>query len=148
MYSKRCVLSILFLFLLSCEIQSDKSFLIFHDFFEQKSEVNTFLLIPIDLGCESCILKAIDFVKNNPSNAYKVVLAGANKKQNSLFLKRHHLKQSDFLKIDDAQFFFKNELIFANPIIYQFEDKVMVSKVELVPLNIDKELLNLKLNLP
>lgn len=129
---------------LSCQDVQDKDYQILNGFF-QGNDVDTFLVIPVDIGCETCIEKSVQFIKDKHHKKYKVILAGANKKQNKIFFSKHGLSENEFLKLDESHILFKNKLIFTNPVIYQFKNKKLKKKVELLPTNIQGELLNLKL---
>jgi len=129
---------------LSCQDTQNEDYQILGSFFKDNN-TDIFLVIPVDIGCETCIEKSIEFIKDKHPKKYKVILAGANQKQNKIFFNKHGLSENDFLKLDEKHILFKNELIFTNPIIYQFKNKILKKKVELVPNNIHQELLNLKL---
>ena len=103
------------------------------------------LIIPADVACPACRDKSIDFVKQHQSSTLLSILTSAGKKPMDKFLREKEVDTSRAdIVIDSKNYCFLKDLVFMKPTIYYIENKCVVQKVELVPLNIDEELAKLR----
>lgn len=98
------------------------------------------LIIPADVSCPACRDKSLDFIeKNEISYLYTIITSN-----DAVFVKKlineRNLKNKKRLYIDTKNYCFLQDLAFMKPVIYKIENKKLVHKVELTPLNIDQEL--------
>lgn len=102
------------------------------------------MIIPVDIVCEPCRNKCISFLKKGSLKHVQLLLTSANSKDMSIFLRKENIDKNTFenIIIDDKNLAFALDLAFISPMIYYINDDMndLLSKVELTPINIDKEL--------
>jgi hypothetical protein len=111
--------------------------------------LDTILIIPVDVSCESCRDKCISILKSGKISHHTVVLTSENPRTMKLFIKDKGIELTRYpiLKLDTVNFAFENGLAFVAPVVYYrgFSD-VDIQKIDLVPKNIDIELTRLFLD--
>jgi hypothetical protein len=106
------------------------------------------LVIPIDLGCETCIKSALNFTKanTNPSNLVIITSQSANSLTNKLKVNDFTLKDftSKNIVLDTSNQCFKSQVSDVTPIIYKISDKKAERRIMLYAASVNEQLEKIK----
>ena len=106
-------------------------------------DFDNILVIPIEMGCEYCVLKLVEFLRVfNVSDNSLVILTASSKASLRVFLDDHVLNEVKNIHLDDDNYFFNNGLSFLSPVLY-VKEKINWDRIELYPVNIEDELFNI-----
>jgi hypothetical protein len=104
----------------------------------------SFLIIPIDMTCESCRDKSIakvDSLKNQLAPNKFVIISASDPKEIKAYFKNSNIQiTSRNVIIDTSNMALKSDLIYAQPTIYFSHLKSAYKKIKITPVNINKAL--------
>ncbi len=111
-------------------------------------KISNCLILPVDIGCESCIEKTLSFITNNANknNIFIITSQSSTLLKENLSNYKYKLNQfqKDNIAIDTSNSCFSLGLSDVTPRIYKLKDGKIISVDLLYAVNIDEDLLDIQ----
>jgi len=108
------------------------------------------MIVPIDMGCETCIQKCLDFASTSQGRENLIILSSQTHGyfRNRLLEFKHELAdyKRESVVLDTLNYCFTSGLTDITPKIYQLDNGEITSMILLYAVNIDDDLNKLKEN--
>jgi hypothetical protein len=140
---KKYIIALIFIAIFSCQSGKDSStskLNSYLDGFSNLEFVEHVLVLPATVSCQYCATKVYEFIERLelPENTL-FVLTGSYENEIRKISNSYSIEEGSQIKFDLDNYFFKEQLVFVNPVLFSKNEKEWIS-TEMVPINVNQEL--------